>query len=128
MMNFVGPWLFIAVAVGIGLAIGEPLYGGLEASDRPGVGRAFLLGAAIIGLALHVPLAIDGQITHCSFVIVALAGVAAWFWNLYRFGRYGAGLAAVSLDSRFAAYRPVHDGRRADCHGRALRALDAHRL
>jgi hypothetical protein len=96
MTNYIGPWLFVAVAVGIGLAIGEWLHADSAAGDRPGVGRAFLLGAAIVGLALHVPLAIDGQISHRSFAIVALAGAAAWFWNLYRFGRYGAGPALFS--------------------------------
>ena len=89
MMNYIGPWLCIAVAVGLGLAVSDWLRGDGKASERPGMGRAFLLGAAIVGLALHVPLAIDGQIGHRSFVIVALVGAAAWVWNVYRFRRTG---------------------------------------
>ena len=70
-------------------AIGAVLAGWLRAGEpsdarpaRPSLGWAFLLGSATVGLTLHIPLAIDGQITHRSFALVGIAGLAALAWTI----------------------------------------------
>jgi hypothetical protein len=51
-------------------------------SPQPAWGWSFLLGMAFVGLALQLPLAIDGRITHRSYWIVVvccvLMAVAEW--------------------------------------------------
>jgi len=80
-----GAILCLASIGGIGFALARWLRAG-EPSDarpaRPRLGWAFLLGAAAVGLVLHVPLAIDGQISHRSFAIVAIVGLAALAWSI----------------------------------------------
>ncbi len=88
-MNFLGAWLFVLAAIGIGLAVADWLHGRDEDVARCGFGRAFLLGAASIGIALHIPLAIDGEITHRSFAVLAAVGGGAWIWNLRCWLRHG---------------------------------------
>ncbi|HKD35979.1 MAG TPA: hypothetical protein VKB78_04235, partial [Pirellulales bacterium] len=51
------------------------------------LGWSFLLGAATVGIALHLPLAIDGRITHSSFAIVVLFGLAVSAWLAVRWWR-----------------------------------------
>ncbi len=76
-----GAIVFLLAISGIGLVLNAWLRA--ESGEAPPVladGWSFLLGAAAVGLALHLPLAIDGRITHASFMAVALAGALAWCW------------------------------------------------
>jgi hypothetical protein len=90
-IEFCGSFLFLLSVTGIGAIVDRVLCGKNndsnsitteEVESRPQLrfGWSFLLGAAVVGIALHVPLAIDGRITHLSFAIVVLAGLAAWGW------------------------------------------------
>ena len=38
-----------------------------------GLGRSWLLGCAVLSMALHLPLAVDGHMTHWSFGLAAAA-------------------------------------------------------
>ena len=58
-----------------------------RAAATGGWGWSLLLGAAAVGLALQVPLAIDGRISHLSFALVAVAGALACGWLVYAVGR-----------------------------------------
>ncbi|HEV2969562.1 MAG TPA: hypothetical protein VGY55_06195 [Pirellulales bacterium] len=81
MIHWIGIALFLIAVTGIGAVAERWLRSGPDRDPMDlSLGWAYLLGAAIVGIALHVPLAIDGRITHLSFLIVAEAGLAAWCW------------------------------------------------
>jgi hypothetical protein len=92
-MQYLGIAVFLLAVTGIGAFVQRWLRGGEEpdgvrsepvegACREPveGLGWSLLLGAAVVGLVLHLPLAIDGRITHLSFALVAAFGLAAWGW------------------------------------------------
>lgn len=100
MIEFCGPFVFLLAITGIGAIVDRVLRGdnadrrssANESDDeRPEIrlGWSFLLGAAVAGIALHLPLAIDGRITHLSFAIIVLCGLAAWGWFGVRWWQRG---------------------------------------
>ena len=98
MMPALGVILFLLAVTGIGaladrwLRHGDDRAGRRSASwcgaGRLGTGRRagsgwagrFCSARRLVGLGLHLPLAIDGRITHRSFGVVAALGLAAWGW------------------------------------------------
>ncbi|HEX3999215.1 MAG TPA: hypothetical protein VHX65_11745 [Pirellulales bacterium] len=84
--------LCLASISGIGYQLARLLRAG-ESSEaraaRPGFGWAFLLGSAAVGLVLQIPLAIDGRITHRSFAVVGMVGMAAVGWTIVGWWRSG---------------------------------------
>lgn len=87
-MHYLGIVVFLLTVTGVGSLVQRWLRDDEEADGaRRPLGWSFLLGAAVVGLALHLPLAIDGQITHLSFALVAALGLAAWGWIAIRWWR-----------------------------------------
>jgi hypothetical protein len=79
--HLIGIALFLFAVTGIGAVAERWLRAGPDRDPNElSLGWAFLLGAAIVGLALHTPLAVDGRITHLSFLLVAEVGLGAWCW------------------------------------------------
>ena len=62
---------WVAVVCGAGAAIGTWLQRGRDNAPL-GIGWSYLIGTAAIGGLLHIPLAIDGRISHLSFLLTAL--------------------------------------------------------
>ena len=66
----------VALIGGLGAVMGRVLRRG-GAERRGGFGWSMLLGAAVAGLALQIPPAIDGRISHLSFALMAFLGLVA---------------------------------------------------
>ena len=99
--GFFGAAVGLASICGIGVVLAGWLRAG-ESNDvrraRPRLGWAFLLGAAAFGLALQIPLAIDGRITHRSFALVGIIGLAALALAIAIWWRSAPSLRANSWD------------------------------
>jgi len=65
---------------------------------RPSLGWSFLLGSAAVGLALEIPLAIDGQITHRSFALIGIIGLAVLVWTVAGWWRNSSPPRALPWD------------------------------
>jgi hypothetical protein len=75
MMELASVVLLMTIVCGAGAWVSNLLQNRDSASI--GLGRFWLLGCAVLSVALHVPLAVDGHITHWSFGLAAAACLAA---------------------------------------------------
>ena len=81
-MNALTAALCLTLVWFLGSLLSTVLRAGSLSPSRSSFGWPFLLGAASVGLALHLPLVVDGRITHLSFALVAIAGALACGWRL----------------------------------------------
>jgi hypothetical protein len=89
MREVVGAFLFVITVLGAGAAAARVLR---SSGDGPTMfGRAWLLGIAALSMLLHLPLAYDGQITHRTFALVAIAGLLATAFVLAGWRRRSSG-------------------------------------
>jgi hypothetical protein len=89
MREIVGAFLFVITVLGAGAALACMLR---SSDDEPTTfGRAWLLGIAALSTLLHLPLAYDGQITHRTFALVAIAGLLATAFFFARWRRRSSG-------------------------------------
>lgn len=98
--GLLGAAVCLASICGIGFVLARWLRAG-EPTDvrpaRPGFGWAFLLGTSAVGLMLQIPLAIDGRITHRSFTLVGIVGLAALAWTVASWWRHTTPPRKISL-------------------------------
>jgi hypothetical protein len=91
LLEIAGSIMFLMSLTGIGLVVGRWLCdSGDGDSPRASIAWAFLLGSATVGLAMQIPLAIDGRISYRTFAVVGITGVAAFAWSIARWWRDGA--------------------------------------
>ena len=74
----------LALITGAGAALGAWLGRGRDDDAPLRIGWSYLLGCAALGIALHVPLAIDGRISHFNFAAALLGAAALTVWFLAR--------------------------------------------
>jgi hypothetical protein len=74
-----------------------------------GLGRSWLLGCAVLSMALHLPLAVDGHMTHWSFGLAAAACLFASLlfvgdcWKKRSIARWGGWLVDLPWPGRLVA-------------------------
>jgi hypothetical protein len=107
MMELSSVVIFMALVCGAGAWLASLLQD--RARGPIGLGRSWLLGCAALSVALHVPLAVDGKITHWSFGLAAAACLGAsilfirdW-WKRRSGTHWGGWLADLPWAGRLAA-------------------------
>ena len=106
-MELLSVVIFMAILCGAGAWLASLLQD--RESGPIGLGRSWLLGCATLSLALHVPLAVDGQITHRSFGLAAVACVGAsilfvgGWWKRRSSTQWGGWLADLPWAGRLVA-------------------------
>ena len=102
-----GALAFLGLLCGAGLCLAKLLQ---DDAQSISLGRAWLLGCAALSLALHIPLAVDGQILHRSFALAAAAclGASVWliinWWNRDRSLRWGGWIADLPGAGRIGLF------------------------